>query len=242
MSTVERTPTPATMPSLDLNYQTLVDGDVESAVQQFNRCGYLPLDGLVPESTLARLRSEIANLMPKARRKDFLMECMGSTPRHMTTLGGQIITDHAPGITALYHDEKLREGLSALVGRRLVAADDPVERHVLNILHQAGDTHGFHVDDYPVALVMFVESPTCPDGCGRLEFCPAVGEESPDSAAHGSKTMAHRAGDAYLLRSDQLQHRVQPIHDGCLRTVLNFAFAFEGETVEHSPSASMLYS
>lgn len=243
MSTVDETRGPNTGLQLELNYQVLYNSGLTDTSEHFDRCGYLPLDGLVPETTLRLLRSEIGGLMPQANRKDFVMKCMGGTPRHMTTLGGQIITEHAPAIAALYNDTRLREGLGALIGRRLVPADDPVERHVLNILHRAGDTHGFHVDDYPVALVMFVESPTCPDGCGRLEFCPAVEDLSTVGASpHQSMTKAHRAGDAYLLRSDKLQHRVQPIHDGCVRTVLNFAYGFEGEVVAHTPSASLLYS
>ncbi len=243
MSTVDDTHGRYTGQQLELNYQVLYNSGLVDAPEHFDRCGYLPLDGLVPEATLKLLRAEIDDLMPEARRKDFVMECMGGTPRHMTTLGGQIISEHAPGVSALYNDTRLRDALGSLVGRPMVPADDPVERHVLNILHRAGDTHGFHTDDYPVALVMFVESPRCPDGCGRLEFCPAAGDRPIDGGApHGSMTKSHRAGDAYLLRSDKLQHRVQPIHDGCLRTVLNFAYGFEGETVAPTPSASLLYS
>ena len=204
-------------------------------VGHFERCGYVPLPGLLLESAVARLRTEIDAILPISNRKDFVMECMENTPRHMTTVGGLAIAERSQPIVDLYNDSQLVEGVSRMVGKRLEAAGDPVERHVLNMLHEAGDTHGFHTDDYPVALVIFVESPDCPDGCGRLEFCPVEN-------LHEAQTRSHAVGDAYVLRSDRLKHRVQPIHNGCRRTVLNFAYSVEGETVDHTPSASLLYS
>ena len=174
-------------------------------------------------------------MLPLSNRKDFVMECMDNTPRHMTTVGGLVIAERSQVIVNMYHDSDLIAGISTVVGRHLAPAGDPVERHVLNMLHEAGDTHGFHIDDYPVALVMFIESPDCPDGCGQLEFCAVEN-------VHEAQTRTHSVGDAYILRSDQLRHRVQPIHDGCRRTVLNFAYAVEGESVNHTPSASLLYS
>lgn len=200
----------------------------------FDRCGYVGLPGLLTDLGLMSLRSEVERLMPVSSRKDFLMECMDGTPRHMSTLGGLTISKSAPGISKMYEDQKLLAALNGVVGRNLVVADDPVERHVLNMLHRSGDTHGYHVDDYPIALVVFIESPDCEDGCGRLEFCPV-------GASTEAAVMAHGPGDAYLLRADRFNHRVQPIHDGCLRTVLNFAYGVEGHQVAATPSASLLY-
>lgn len=220
---------------INLDYGAFERHGLGDVVAHFDRCGYVPLPGLLPPSTVAVLREEIAAVLPLSNRKDFVMECMDNTPRHMTTVSGLAIAERSPAIVDLYHDSRLIAGISRVVGRRLEAAGDPVERHVLNMLHEAGDTHGFHTDDYPVALVMFIESPDCPDGCGRLEFCSVEN-------VHDAQTRSHAVGDAYVLRSDRLRHRVQPIHNGCRRTVLNFAYSVEGEPVEHTPSASLLYS
>ncbi len=220
---------------IELNYDAFGRHGLSDVVNHFDRCGYVPLPGLLPEATVDVLRDEIASVLPFSNRKDFVMECMDNTPRHMTTVSGVAIAERSPAIVDLYNDTRLIAGISSVVGRSLETAGDPVERHVLNMLHEAGDTHGFHTDDYPVALVLFIESPDCPDGCGRLEFCPAEN-------AHDAQTRTHAVGDAYVLRSDRLKHRVQPIHSGCRRTVLNFAYSVEGETVQHSPSASLLYS
>ena len=189
----------------------------------------------MPKATVAALLGEVDAIQPLANRKDFMMECMGSTPRHMTTISGLAIAEGSPAIVELYHDGRMLKAISELIDHDLEAADDPVERHVLNMLHEGGDTHGYHTDDYPIALVMFIESPTCDAGCGQLEFCAAASQSD-------SQLRSHRAGDAYILRSDQLHHRVQPIHDGCRRTVLNFAYAVEGHPVELGHSASLLYT
>lgn len=221
--------------NLAIGYDRLQEIDSPAATAQFDHAGYLALPGLLTPSALDELRCEAARLQTRAKRRDFRMECMGGTPRHMTTLGGIEIAETAPVISALYRDPLLLGTLGALVGLDLELAPDPVERHVLNVLHRSGDTHGLHTDDYPLALVMFLESPSCDAGCGHLEFFDAC------KAGHSS-VKAHAPGDAYLLRADKFPHRVQPIHDGCLRTVLNFAYGAASIPVTATPSASILYS
>lgn len=220
---------------LQLAYPELADAALDTARSIFGHAGYLPLPGLLPPAALEALRNEVAVLLTKAKRRDFNMECMGGTPRHMTTLGGREIAALAPVISDLYFDARLSEALGHLVGLELVPADDPVERHVLNVLHRSGDTHGLHTDDYPLALVIFLESPSCKEGCGHLEFFGAC-------EAGRSSVKSHQAGDAYLLRADTFPHRVKPIHDGCKRTVLNFAYGATSIPVTATPSASILYA
>lgn len=222
-------------PVLPLGFAALDAMDPAVTKPGFDHAGYLPLPGLLPGSALTELRAEVDRLLFEARRRDFDMECMGGSPRHMTTLGGVEISRIAPRITELYRSAELTGRLGRLIGVELELADDPVERHVLNRLHQRGDTHGLHTDDYPLALVMFLESPTCEEGCGHLEFFDAC-------KAGESAVLSHVAGDAYLLRADRMPHRVQPIHEGCVRTVLNFAYGIAGVPVERTASASLLYS
>lgn len=235
MSAPESLAGDAPQPTLQLDYRSLDGLDPKEAAATFGHSGYLPLPGLFGAGALADLRAEVDRLLSAARRRDFDMECMGGTPRHMTTLGGIEIARLAPRITEIYRSAELTGRLGELTGLELDLADDPVERHVLNRLHRGGDTHGLHTDDYPLALVMFLESPTCAEGCGHLEFFSVC------TAGHRS-VLSHGAGDAYLLRADRMPHRVRPIHDGCIRTVLNFAYGIMGETVDKTQSASILYS
>lgn len=221
--------------NLSLGFDRILAVDTRATAAQFEQVGYLALPGLLTPAALEDLRQEAVRLQARAKRRDFRMESMGGTPRHMTTLGGIEIAETAPRISALYRDPRMLATLGSLVGLNLELAADPVERHVLNILHRSGDTHGLHTDDYPLALVMFLESPSCEAGCGHLEFFDAC-------EAGRSSIKTHSAGDAYLLRADMFPHRVRPIHDGCVRTVLNFAYGAESLPVVETGTASILYS
>ncbi|MFE9782210.1 hypothetical protein ACFYPA_29160 [Streptomyces sp. NPDC005775] len=87
------------------------------------------------------------------------MTCMDGSPRNMTTLGGHVIAEKSQLVPRLHADDELTSLLSCLTGQAVAPVPDPVERHVLNILHQEGDAHGGHTDDYPYALVLFLEAP-----------------------------------------------------------------------------------
>ena len=130
--------------------------------------------------------------------------------------------------------------LSALMDETVVAVHEPIERHVLNVLHRPGDTHGAHTDDYPLALVLFLEAPPHPADGGLLEFHP--GSDLDELDTPGARLVHHRPGDGYLLRSDRTAHRVTPLgRPGLRRTVLNFAYTTPGRQGTTAPSASLLY-
>ena len=208
---------------------------------RFAADGYLPLPGLVSDKGLRVLREETARLEATAVRRDFRMECMDDSPRHMTTLGGRQIAAESALITGLYQDGGLLAVLSAVHGGDVLPVPDPVERHVLNVLHRPGDTHGAHTDDHPFAVVLFIDAPPEPADGGLLEIHPGHA----DLAAldrPGTRQLHHRAGDAYLLRSDRTAHRVTPLNrPGTRRTVLNFAYTTPGHQPRATDSAQRLY-
>lgn len=209
--------------------------------QRFSGDGYVALPGLIGPAGLATLGAEARRLEADAVRRDFRMECMADSPRHMTTLGGHRIAGASPLVTRLYADRDLARLLSSLMGEAVIAVHDPVERHVLNVLHRPGDTHGAHTDDYPLALVLFLEAPPAPADGGLLEFCPGRGDLDALDAP-GTRRVHHRPGDGYLLRSDRTAHRVTPLErPGLRRTVLNFAYTTPGRQAATAPSASLLY-
>ncbi|MFE1790898.1 hypothetical protein ACFW7J_21300 [Streptomyces sp. NPDC059525] len=170
---------------------------------------------------------------------------MDGSPRHMTTLGGHVIAQESRIIPELYAGPALRTLISGLAGETVIDVPDTVERHVLNILHREGDTHGAHTDDYPYALVLFLEAPDHPAGGGLLEYAPkARSLKAIDDASNApARTAHHRAGDAYLLRSDTTAHRVTPLtRPGLRRAVLNFAYTTHSTHPHTTPSARELYS
>ncbi|WP_329404248.1 hypothetical protein [Streptomyces melanogenes] len=203
--------------------------------------GYLPLHGLLSTGVLAVLQEEARRLEKIARRRDFSMECMGGSPRHMTTLGGHVIARESQLIPDLYAARNLLDLVGSYTGERVTTVPDPLERHVLNVLQREGDTHGAHTDDYPYALVLFLEAPESPADGGLLEYAPrAASLDALDAGA--ARTAHHRAGDAYLLRSDTTAHRVTPLtRPRVRRTVLNFAYTTSTATLTRTQSASALY-
>ncbi|MFE9877513.1 hypothetical protein [Streptomyces sp. NPDC005784] len=203
--------------------------------------GYLPLPTLVPPEVLPVLDSEVRRLARLAARRDFDMECMDRSPRHMTTLGGHVIARESELIPRLYRDEHLLGLLGRIAGIEAVPVKEPLERHVINSLHQQGDTHGAHTDDYPLALVLFIEAPADPAHGGLLEYVPHTVELDTLQTATARRAH-HRPGDGYLLRSDTTAHRVTPLrHPGLRRTVLNFAYTTSDRQRAVTPSSSQLY-
>ncbi|MCX5387436.1 hypothetical protein [Streptomyces sp. NBC_00083] len=166
---------------------------------------------------------------------------MGGSPRHMTTIGGPALNAHSPLVSGLYQQPDLINLLRTVTGRPVVPVHEVTERHVVNILHHPGDTHGEHTDDYPYALVLFIEAPTDPRDGGLLEYTPHT-TTLPLPADLPVHRRHHHAGDAYLLRSDTTAHRVSPLtRPGIRRTVLNFAYTTPDRQSPRTPSAQLLY-
>ncbi|WP_052230593.1 hypothetical protein [Streptomyces sp. CT34] len=209
---------------------------------RFAADGYLPLPGLIRPDLLRALHDETRRLEKLAIRRDFAMESMADSPRRMTILGGQIIAAESALIPRLYGDAELIGLIGRIAQLPTVPVRDPVERYVLNILHREGDTHGAHTDDYPLALVLFVEAPLDREGDGLLEYV----RHTTDLHAWGTRAVRcahHCPGDAYLLRSDTTAHRVTPLNrPGLRRTVLNFAYTTPARQQARTDSAARLYT
>lgn len=201
---------------------------------------YVRLPAFLRPDGVQALRDEVQRLRTLAIRRDFAMACMRDSPRRMSTIGGEVLAEESGMISSIYGDPGLRAFLSALTGEDLVAVPDPVERHVLNFLHEAGDTHGAHFDDHPIAIVLFVESPPAAAG-GLLEYVANAADLAElDSPA--VRLAHHEVGDAYVLKTDTTAHRVSPLVRGWRRTVMNMAYTTPLRASVRSESASVLYS
>ncbi|MEV0322916.1 hypothetical protein ACIBKX_15305 [Streptomyces sp. NPDC050658] len=211
-----------------------------SSTARFAAEGYLRLRSLVPPRLLEELDREVERLEKLAVRRDFAMASMGDSPRHMTTLGGNAIARESVLIPRLYGDVELLGWLGRVADLPVVAVADPLERHVLNVLHRPGDTHGAHTDDYPLALVLFTEAPADPADGGLLQYTP--GASALDALEATAVEAHHRRGDGYLLRADTAAHRVTALRrPGLRRTVLNFAYTTADRQAVRTPSATQLY-
>lgn len=215
-------------------------GPTEALAAKFRSDHYLRLPGLVRPEAVERLSEEIARLRALAIRRDFAMECMDNSPRKMSTIGGEALAEESVLIPGMYESPELVDFISRVFGEELQTVPDPIERHVINFLHESGDTHGGHFDDHPVALIVFVESPPAHAG-GLIEYVPMAGSLS-ELGGPRSRRAHHEVGDGYLLKSDTTAHRVTPLAPGFRRTAMNFAYTTPEGAAIASPSASLLYS
>jgi len=222
----------------------------------FAREGYVRLPRSAFATVFPKLQSEVARLREHAKTRDFIMPGY-ETLRRMSTLGGKDIRRLSPVLVDFYQNPAIRALLSNICGQEVFACHDENEWQVINWLEGPGETHGWHLDDPPLALVLFMETPPASDG-GALEFingwrqlCAVVGSEPERSAtsliercrAAGLVTAkVHATGDAYLMRADQCLHRAAPLTAaGARRCVVNLAFELQPEVRRTGVTASLLY-
>lgn len=199
---------------------------------------HVPFPAFVSEAFFPDLKAEVDRLLGHSRRRDFLMECMDSSPRRMNVVNGHTIERMSTLIPALYKAPQLLDFLSHVVGERVLPLTDDIDRYVINQLQRSSDTFGAHYDDYPLWFVLIMESPDF-EGGGYAELAPN-GVLS-DLDVNPIK-LPLKAADAYLLKTDTTAHRVAPLKVDALRTAINFAYTTPGFEPRWTESANRLYA
>lgn len=229
---------------------------INSLHLSFGRNGYVKLPGLIVPSTFNLLRTEVQRLSGIAKERNFVMPGYES-PRVMTTLGGKQIKENSELLKNFYSNQELRSILSGIVGSQLFDSHDEKEWCVSNWLNGEGQTHGHHLDDPPIALIVVIQAPP-PELGGELEVVTDWREvarifgHDPErnvlSLVDKLRTFnlvqvkTHITGDAYLLRADQCLHAVAPLRGReARRSILNMAFELEPNIVRCSKTADALY-
>ena len=229
---------------------------LETLRRSFEEDQYVLLPGFIGGELFELLREEVARLEDFSQPRNFTMPGY-DTPRLMNTLGGQLIRRESRLLAHLYEQEELRDFVGRVVGKPVYDCHDPNEWMVATILQATGSTHGWHLDDPPVALVCFIESPAEGQG-GLVEFvkdwrklCEEIGAD-PDTQVDRTlrrhpgaglvKAVHNRAGDAYLLRADLCLHRVTPLTvPGAKRVILNMAFEWSPDVWRKGLTAQILF-
>lgn len=245
--------------------RTLISGPVADAYAgsrsldehraRFAADGYVKLPRLLTNDALDVMRREISALEPRARARDFVMSGP-DTPRVMSVLGASQLLAESSAAALLYVHFELVRVIARIAGTAVYRCTHPEELMVCNLLLSEGETHGWHLDDPPYALVVMLEAPRRGAG-GELEYisdwvgrCHRQGLDPSgpvDAAVEAARdeglvrTADHRSGDAYLLRADRCMHRVAPLRAGGTRRIaLNFAYE-QTETAVYGSSATVLY-
>lgn len=93
--------------------------------------------------------------------------------------------------------------------------EEQIENIIATVMRYPGDTHGWHVDDFPLAFVIALEMPRPGDG-GELELRYSANEV---------RKVVLDEGDAYILRSDRIAHRVVPLTKHSARIIINLTYS-----------------
>jgi hypothetical protein len=209
---------------------------LRDANRQLLANGIVRLPPLLAAEDQELLLAEATALLKECgQRRDFNMRLTDGSPRRMRNVGGNEIIPKSPMLSSFYDSPALRELVSAVIGEPALTCPYLRERIVITSLQQPGDTHGWHWDDYSIALIWVLQAP--PVECGGLVQCiphTRWNRESPEILKHLVSSPIHTyyfgSGEAYLMQTRQTLHRVHPlVKEGCERIIMNFAFATQAD-------------
>lgn len=233
-----------------LDAETLRDLHVK-----FSRWGYVRIPAAIAPSWFNRLANACEEILAASGSlRDFTMPGT-KTPRKLRTVSGERVLGY-PGMEELYQSPQLRALLESVAGTTLFPCTLLSERMVLNSLDAPGHTHGGHLDDPQIALLMIIEAPPA-DGGGLLEFIPDWRRICAQRGWDASGSVAglieearienlvqqahHEASDMYILHASEVLHWVTPLtRPGVRRIALNLAWQTT-EYVQYGESAKLLY-
>ncbi|NOV29743.1 hypothetical protein [Methylomonas sp. ZR1] len=202
--------------------------DINDLAKEFSNKKVIKLSGLLSKEDLIFFKRKIPEIMSYALRKDFLMPQTSYTPRKMTVVNGSV-TNNQAWLTTKYGNKELIKTLTRISGSKVRECDNLIENIIITRLHKKNDTHGWHYDDYPFALILCIESPRIKQG-GFVEYINKG----------KTKRIYLKEGDGYFMRTDLVHHRVTPLKDDCVRTIINFTYAIANTLVVPNGSADLL--
>ncbi len=204
--------------------------NVSSHAKEFADSGFTYFDDLIDQEHFAGLRAQVDTMLKGgSMRRDFAMAETHGSPRKMSVVNGHaLLSEHF--FADLYFDRKLLELLNELTDTKVAPCDNEVESMIITSLNEVGDTHGWHTDDYPFALIIGIES-AAGDAGGGVEF---IDYQDRLRSAH------LKTGDAYLMRTDRIAHRVTPLLCHATRTILNLTYSIQGLSVVPNGTAQKL--
>lgn len=204
--------------------------ELVGARDELGRSGRAIVTFLFSEATRSAVASEAIRLVDQSGiRRDLAVTETGGTPRRMRNVTRAQIVDRGSAIPLLYRSSAVVSALEQVTGERLFQCPYLPEQFVITRLEAAGDTHGWHWDDYSFALVWIAECPSPEEG-GVVECVPDTiwDKRSPRIQQLLQEREVHRLevgpGEVYLMRTNTTLHRVCPLRQG-RRTIVNMAFA-----------------
>ncbi|OJH36819.1 HalD/BesD family halogenase [Cystobacter ferrugineus] len=205
--------------------------ELKALRRSFARTGFAKVSNLSLDPLKKMLAEEAMELLERhAQRRDMRFAETGNTSRKLSNVRRNDILAHGGVIPRLYGSPALLSALGHIVGGPVLPCPYDDEQYVITQLHQPGDTHGWHWDDYSYALVWIIECPPVELG-GFVQCVPHTrwNKREPrlfEAFIHRPiYSFALEPGDLYLLRADTTLHRVYPLLGAHRRVILNMAYA-----------------
>jgi hypothetical protein len=208
----------------------------------FARDAFVDVTAAIPADWRTHVNAEVtAALDAHGVRRDVRVAATGASPRRYRVAGREVLAQQCRWTASFYRSAYLGSLIAAIAGEPVVPVPYVPEELIATRLEFAGDTHGWHWDDYGFALVWVLRAPAPQDGAA-LEYVTGVPwcKAAPGLDAILADRTPARAhvpgGSVYLLRADTTLHRVTPLERATLRDALCFSYAAERElsrTVSH---------
>lgn len=196
----------------------------------YDDCDFAEIASFMPPDTWKTAAAELDQLFAShARRQDLIIAQSGNTHRKYSNLDRDALLA-SEVIPAVFRSRALYEYLEAIVGEAVHPIPYVPEEFIAARLHEAGDVHGWHWDDYTFALVWIFKMPDDYSG-GSLEYVKRVPWNRKDPrvdqlVARGPVVRRHpRIASAYLLKADTALHRVSPLRCDAERMIVCYSFA-----------------
>lgn len=195
--------------------------------------GCIELEDFAPPAVWAGVAEEVEQLLlTAAQRRDLTVASTGNSPRRYDAISRDAIVEGATLIPSLYNSPTLLRWLAEITGEEeIIHVPHEPEEILITRMAEPGDSHGWHWDDYPFAMIWLIDAPPAEDGA-TVEFIPHTtwDKENPrieeHLAEHEIQRRNPKTGSIYLLRADTALHRVAPLtREGAVRTVLVLSFA-----------------
>ncbi|TAM76826.1 hypothetical protein EPN44_04505 [bacterium] len=216
---------------LETHLTALMEGRLEALREQFRAESWVLLGRLLPATWEQRAREEAWGVLERRGvRRDLTVPETGDSPRRMRNVRQSEIAAEANVLPSLYYADATRLLVSAVAECRVTLCPFVPERFVLAAMSRAGDTHGWHWDDYAYSLVYLIDAPPL-DAGAAVEYLPGVPWEKrrprvdEHVAAGRLRSRRVESGEAYLLKGDSTLHRVAPLERDAMRVVYAMAYA-----------------
>lgn len=201
----------------------------------FSRNGFIRVRDIVDDHLRKCVTEEVNFLISRqSERRDLHLSTTDDTPRYMSVVRSEFISENSTVIKALAKSSILLDTLACIAGEKIFDAVSKDEEFLITKQERQGDTHGWHWGDYSFALIWIIETPPIAVG-GMLQCVPHTFWDKTHPRIHDFlcsnpiSTYGFVTGDIYFLRTDTTLHRTIPLNKDATRVILNMTWAAESD-------------